>query len=292
LQVEATIAVEDNPGGGTVFIWRQKLATSDATLIPAHDIATSEILSKHAQSTRSLRCLVVDDNSSNRDIMGRILSMAGHNAEFAVDGEQAMAKLGSSRYDITFLDLHMPGMSGLEVLQALREQGRDGETAKVVILTASTDMAATQRAAELDAYGFLHKPLSIAALLETLKSAAEGRSYDMADVVTNTNPLETMRMLSDETGVRAYLHKALNELKDSMDAVSMAPENIDGQERGALVHRLKNSLINAGASLSSIKPYLLDDTGLTHGQLQELLPGMHRIVATTVSGLSSAPEMT
>src|SRR5690349_19081355 len=65
--------------------------------------------------------LVVDDNAANRDALTRRLGRRGYAVLTAADGPAALAVVASRPVDLVLLDVMMPGMSGLEVLQRIRQ---------------------------------------------------------------------------------------------------------------------------------------------------------------------------
>ena len=75
-----------------------------------------------AIATRPRHVLVVDDNPDNRETMELVLTMLGHGVEVADDGEQAVAKALHGRYDVAFVDIGLPKLSGYDVARAIRQQ--------------------------------------------------------------------------------------------------------------------------------------------------------------------------
>src|SRR5580693_6781524 len=65
--------------------------------------------------------LVVDDNEANRDALSRRLERRGYAVTTASDGVRALAQLSQDGFDLVLLDVMMPGMSGLEVLERVRQ---------------------------------------------------------------------------------------------------------------------------------------------------------------------------
>ena len=65
--------------------------------------------------------LIIDDEAALRKTLARILQQAGFEVTTAENGEQALAFLGSTGFDLVYMDLRMPGMHGLEVLKFIRE---------------------------------------------------------------------------------------------------------------------------------------------------------------------------
>lgn len=116
----------------------------------------------------SARIFVVDDDHDIRDLVTIKLESAGHEVVACVDGTQALEAARGGGWSVIVLDVMMPGMSGLDVLRALRE--RDDRT-PVILLTArgqEKDIAAGL-AAGADAY--VTKPFSPRDLLARVAAA-------------------------------------------------------------------------------------------------------------------------
>ena len=69
------------------------------------------------------RILIAEDERATRHLLSKILEKAGYEVEVALDGEAALAALRARPFDLMLLDVWMPGMSGLEVLAAMRDAG-------------------------------------------------------------------------------------------------------------------------------------------------------------------------
>jgi CheY-like chemotaxis protein len=100
-----------------------------------------------------------------RALTATILRYAGHQAETASNGSQALEKLDAHRPDLMLLDLTMPEMDGFEVLERLCKRGHGRPPVPVVIFSALDDQATRSRVAELGASGFIAKSASDAEIL-------------------------------------------------------------------------------------------------------------------------------
>lgn len=122
--------------------------------------------------TGSLRVLVVDDESAARDELQHLLGRIGGVAapDLAETGADALGCLAKRDYDVVFLDIRMPGMSGLEAASLIQERSK--ETA-VVFVTAYDEHAL--QAFELAAADYLLKPVSELRLRRTLERLATRR---------------------------------------------------------------------------------------------------------------------
>lgn len=129
---------------------------------------------RHRARVRPLSVLVADDHAANRMVLQRLLQKAGHRATCVDGAEDVLELLAETQFDLVITDLHMPGMSGIDMLRQLRlmEAGAASRT-PVVILSADVTPAAIQGCQDAGAWGFLAKPVSTARLLETLAQIAE-----------------------------------------------------------------------------------------------------------------------
>jgi DNA-binding NtrC family response regulator len=101
------------------------------------------------------KILIVDDEASNRNILGQELTHEGYSVMAAGDGREALRKVESSRPDLIILDYMMPDLSGLEVLKELRKREND---TPVVMITAYGTMERAVEAMKEGAYDFITRP--------------------------------------------------------------------------------------------------------------------------------------
>lgn len=109
------------------------------------------------QSQLPRRVLVVDDSPTMRAIVKKILGASRFPLQLAEasEGQAALNIIGRHKADIVFMDYNMPGLSGVETLEALRVSNRN---VRVVIMTSATDASVAARALAAGADGFLKKP--------------------------------------------------------------------------------------------------------------------------------------
>lgn len=103
-----------------------------------------------------MRVLVVDDTDSAREVAERILRFHGVQAVGARSGDEALSLLDSVDPDLLLLDVSMPGMDGLTLLEQLRRMPR-WERLPVVMMTAICDEQSVGRARQLGACEYLVK---------------------------------------------------------------------------------------------------------------------------------------
>src|SRR5437870_4156567 len=83
----------------------------------------------HRANVTPLRLLVVDDQSSSRLVMQVMLNRAGHQAKICTNADRAFELIADEVFDAVLLDVHMPGMTGIELVRELRERDQEEHSA-------------------------------------------------------------------------------------------------------------------------------------------------------------------
>ncbi|ATC34637.1 hybrid sensor histidine kinase/response regulator [Caulobacter vibrioides] len=166
--MEGEILVSSEPGVGSTFTARLRLPATAALVAPTAQAAAPEL--------EGARVLVVDDNLVNQMVARAILEAVGVAVAVANDGHAALARLRIEDFDVVLMDVHMPGMDGVEAVRRIRcgEAGRSD--LPVVALTADAMAGDAER---LMAQGFddAHpKPVQPAGLLATVASLRKAPS--------------------------------------------------------------------------------------------------------------------
>jgi len=102
------------------------------------------------------RVLIIDDEKSLRHTLTRVLKIAGCEVSSAADGPQALTLINTIPLDLVYLDIHLPSMSGLEVLQKIRSSQPD---LPVILFTAHASLQSALEAIRLGATDYLEKPI-------------------------------------------------------------------------------------------------------------------------------------
>jgi two-component system response regulator AtoC len=124
------------------------------------------------------RILIVDDEATIRGSLAEALAAAGHVVDTAETGEEALARCHAGGYDLLVTDLKLPGVSGLEILHALRNQG---QVTPVILMTAYGDVDTAVAAMRAGAYDFIQKPFKLGQIKSQVRAAL--RATKGADVV-------------------------------------------------------------------------------------------------------------
>ncbi|MFT5300229.1 MAG: DNA-binding NtrC family response regulator [Mariniblastus sp.] len=132
---------------------------------------SAEPSAKKSPSTNArLELLIVDDETDFRESACRYLRRTGFQVDEAEDGEEALNLTTNKRFDVIILDIHMPGMSGIEVLRNIMKRE---SPPKVIMLTGGGTIENAVESIKLGAYDFLTKPVKLDELARLVKRACD-----------------------------------------------------------------------------------------------------------------------
>jgi DNA-binding NtrC family response regulator len=117
---------------------------------------------------KAFKVLLVDDEEDFVTGLSERMKLQDVGSEVALDGEQALKKVEEQNPDIIVLDLKMPGMHGMMVLDKVKKAHPD---IQVVILTAHGSEKDEEEAKRLGAFAFLRKPVALEQLMEVVTQA-------------------------------------------------------------------------------------------------------------------------
>lgn len=126
-------------------------------------------------STLGTRVLVVDDELYVCSAIARSLSLLGYRADSAGSGFEALEMLERTAYDVMVLDIHMPGMDGIEVMQRARRLSSD---LIVIVLTGNATLESAITAVRCGAVDYLIKPASVHDIAAVTAIALQERAED------------------------------------------------------------------------------------------------------------------
>jgi DNA-binding response OmpR family regulator len=124
--------------------------------------------------TQPGRFLVVDDNRMNRLKLARGLEEQGHHVTMAEDGQQALALLRSTAFDVVLLDIMMPELDGYQVLAQMKSDAALRDI-PVIVVSAVDEMESVVRCIEMGATDYLPKPFNAALLQARINASLAGK---------------------------------------------------------------------------------------------------------------------
>ena len=119
--------------------------------------------------------LIIDDEVVLRSTLTRILQSTGCTVTGAVNGQEALRLLTEANYDLVFLDLHLPGLNGLDVLREIRKQN---QKLPVILLTGHGSMNSALEAMHLGATDYLLKPVNPKELLRRTQEVLQDQTIE------------------------------------------------------------------------------------------------------------------
>ena len=124
------------------------------------------------------RYLIVDDNATNRTIMGMLLKDESRQLHFAENGQEAVEMAQAIPFDVILMDMQMPVMSGLDAIRAIRahEAHVGTQPATIVILSANADSEHMKAGADAGADGHIAKPVVLERLMSGIDQAVRKRA--------------------------------------------------------------------------------------------------------------------
>ncbi|WP_159015810.1 ATP-binding protein [Cognatiluteimonas profundi] len=225
-------------------------------------IAFANPFLRHRARVRGLSVLVADDHAANRMVLQRLLQKAGHRVTCVEGGEQVLDLLASADYDTVIVDLHMPGISGLDLMKQLRVmEAGGGRRTPVIVLSADVTPDSIKACEQAGARAFLAKPLSTARLLDTLAEVASGeRPADPAGIGAAVTRVASSldgvfdSAVLDELGAiglgaefeRDFIAQCIVDADICMEALTHAGADADWEQVREQAHALKGVAGNLG----------------------------------------------
>lgn len=296
-----SIGLEENPGGGTHFWVRLDLglvkpfcedmaSSADTESRAGTVIKFDDAYLRHRIAVPTFRVLVVDDQATNIMVLKRMLERAGHKVDIASDGESALEAVISTPPDLIALDLHMPGMNGLDVLQQLRimEAGRKRRT-PVIMISADTTKEALEAMRQSSADYCLSKPIGPVQLLDSIAEISRARS-ESTEALPVSAPVpasephrdslaDLVEIDRDVDFLRGYVQQALSDIEGlSID--------LNGQVFRPDIQKIRGDLHAMRGVARSVSAHNLAEACRKHMELNDsTLAARCRTLANTISTL-------
>jgi signal transduction histidine kinase/HPt (histidine-containing phosphotransfer) domain-containing protein len=237
------IGVESASGRGSQFWFTVALdhGTGESTTAPREAVV------------RPLRILVAEDNPVNQEVARGLLERRGHRVDVVADGRAAVEAVAGERYDVVLMDVHMPGMDGIEAARQIRRLPGDRHDVPIIALSASAMPGEMDVCLTAGMNDHLLKPIDPGALAATLArysgvTSAPGAPAPPADGLVDDDYL---RLLVDSLGA-AKVDRLLREFGEHAQTSSRhlieARATGDAAVLRAAAHGLYGMAANLGLS--------------------------------------------
>lgn len=153
--MDGKIEVESEHGVGSTFWFTARFGVSEVTA-----------KQRYAHDLRGLNVLIVDDNATAREILSEMSRSFTFQPDEAESGQHALEAVAQKNYDLIFMDWKMPGMSGIETLQKMREGPKT--TPPVIMVTNYGREEVRAQSERVGVDGFLIKPVTASLLFDAV----------------------------------------------------------------------------------------------------------------------------
>jgi len=209
------------------------------------------------------KILVVDDQKTARESLADILRLEGYDVSVAASGAQALEQVRSNPVDLALLDIKMPGMDGIAVMQEITKESPD---TVVILLTAHGSLESAVAALRLQAHDYLNKPSTPQEILSSVAAGLARRAE-----------AQHRRVLLDQ------MDSSLQQLKtvEGISKTSPAPKSVISFPNGVMVDLTRREIWRGNLKITltptegKLFQVLIENRGkvMSHQQLVFLVQG-------------------
>lgn len=181
---------------------------------------------------KTLRVLFVDDERSLQEFMRSELPRLGHEVTVCPDGKAALKVLEKSTFDAAILDLRMPGMTGIEVLEQLKQISPDTQA---VVMTGHASQETAIEALRLGAFDYITKPCKLAEIEAILHRIISHRSLQNKNLAlqTRVKAAEGPSILVGQSPAMNAVHRLIGTVAPTDSTALILGETGTGKELAA-----------------------------------------------------------
>ncbi len=179
------------------------------------------------------KILIIDDERNIRNTLSEILEFEGYVTETAENGKVGLEKAISGNYDLIYSDIKMPGMDGIELLEALAQQ--DNET-PIVMISGHGNIETAVECIKKGAFDFIEKPLDLNRMLITTKNALDKKQLVQETKVLKKKVSKKYQMVGESETIQ-HVRALIERVAPTEARVLITGENGTGKEVVArLIH--------------------------------------------------------
>jgi EAL domain-containing protein (putative c-di-GMP-specific phosphodiesterase class I)/signal transduction histidine kinase/DNA-binding response OmpR family regulator/HPt (histidine-containing phosphotransfer) domain-containing protein len=261
------LEVESVLGEGSVFwielpsVKQVSGQNSNLYIVPSKNTRASALV-----TSTNPKILVAEDNPVNQELIATQMKALGYDADYAVNGSEALKLWEASEYDLLITDIRMPVMDGFELIRQVRSKEAGGSEAKPIIaITANAMDREKQRCFEAGVNDVMSKPVGLEDLRISLgrwSPKIEAAVYSGQKSVVNQSlpravgEVVNLAVLGQSVGTKPEIHKKLlksyiRSLPQALDDVQIAFTWRNHELLSEYVHKLKSSSRSVGATSMS-----------------------------------------
>ncbi|WP_340645131.1 ATP-binding protein [Phenylobacterium sp.] len=171
------VTVDSELGVGSTF--RVSLPLEETSAPAAEDLAAQAIADDEGPV---LSILCADDNPTNLLVLEQLLGAMGFRIRVANGGREALEAMNTETFDLVLMDIQMPEMTGIDVLQALRAQAGPNRETPLIAVTADAMTLGADRYRDLGFAGLVTKPVQVQSLVSAMMAAVANPEDEPGDL--------------------------------------------------------------------------------------------------------------
>lgn len=229
-------------------------------VINQHNTLQNKVVLPDKTVTLRQLILVVDDNGTNRKVIGQQLNMLGYDVDFAEDGREGLTKWHNNAYAMVMTDCHMPIMDGYQLSEAIRSAENEGEHLPIIAITADALKGTDNRCFSSGMDDYLTKPIQLFHIQGVLKKwlsfSPETVTNEVAPKVANDdvhevidpNALGNLIGTQDPMVLDDYYTDFLEGSRETARYLQVAYQDDELSKIKSQAHKLKSSAQTVGAN--------------------------------------------
>ena len=214
----------------------------------------SEVITRHtiAESRKSLRVLLAEDNPVNQQVAVAMLVKRGHEVHVSSNGREAVDAVTERDYDVVLMDIQMPEMDGFEATHVIRELPK-GKDLPIIGLTAHALSGERDRCLSHGMTDYLAKPFKAHELFALVEGSAEGKPAPAPTSPAAAPPVDlegfrtTLREAGAEQALYSIVDTFVRQAPDRLAALATAVASGAGAEIAKAAHVYRGAAATIGA---------------------------------------------
>ena len=206
-----------------------------------------------------MRLLIADDQPANVSVLRKLLEKAGHQIHAVDNGEAVLDAIETTTYDAVIIDLHMPGVSGIDVIRQSRVMQAGRQLTPFIVLSADVTARTIAETESAGAHVFLAKPVVVSRLLDVLADIASGVKNEdgqkaagsplpLTDETVSREVLNDLEELHLGSGfVSLFVDECMQDALKCIGQLDALAEEAQWDEYRDVCHALKGVAGNVGA---------------------------------------------
>jgi signal transduction histidine kinase/DNA-binding response OmpR family regulator len=272
-----SIGVTSIEGAGSTFWF-------ELPLQPATTIIEPELKPGLLQQSGGLSILVVEDIAVNQKVAARMLGSLGHDVEIAANGEEALQHVKSNAFDLIFMDMQMPGMSGLEAVAAVRSLGGWCQAVPIIAMTANAFESDRRLCLAAGMNDFVSKPIALpdlnSAICRVVPSAPFRTQAPDPQLPTRQFDQKQFKSLVEHIGLdemASIIDTFIQEAETLLGQLQLAAEECREDDQSRILGQLQDGTSLLGFSASADECQSLQ---VSLSRLREALPKLRKSLET------------